>query len=106
MSKYRTLEGFTEDYFKSHPEEIESFLMESFAEYAKDNDSVALLSQLRVVARVKGISSLAEKVGMTSLGLQKALSVKGNPRLDNIQKIMRAMGYQLMPQKMDANARI
>jgi DNA-binding phage protein len=36
---------------------------------------------------------------MTRQGLQKALSANGNPRLDNINTIMRALGYQLMPQR-------
>jgi probable addiction module antidote protein len=101
MPKGRTLQEYTEQYFASHPEEIDDFLKESFEEYAKDGDSAALLSQLRVIARVKGISSVAQASGLSRQGLQKALSAKGNPRLDNINAIMAAMGYHLMPQKMD-----
>lgn len=98
MANYRTLEEVSAGYFSEHPEEINDFLNEIFSDYAADGDSAALLSALRVVARVKGLSTLAEEVGMTRQGLQKALSAKGNPRLDNINAIMRAMGYQLMPQ--------
>ena len=47
---------------------------------------------------------MADEVGMTRHGLQKALSSKGNPRLDNINSIMRAMGYRLMPQKVAERA--
>ncbi|WP_017326868.1 addiction module antidote protein [Synechococcus sp. PCC 7336] len=101
MSDYRTLEEFTEEYFREHPEEIEAFLTESFAEYARDGDGTALLSQLRIIARVRGISAIAEEAGITRQGLQKALSEKGNPRLDTINSIMQTMGYYLMPQKMD-----
>lgn len=101
MRKYRTLEEYTEEYFTKHPEEIDDFLTESFAEYARDSDSAALLSQLRVIARVKGVSAIADEVGITRQGLQKALSSKGNPRLDNISSIMQAMGYNLMPQKVE-----
>lgn len=43
---------------------------------------------------------MANEIGMTRQGLQKALSAKGNPRLDSINAIMRAMGYQLMPQRL------
>jgi len=68
---------------------------------AKEGDNAGLLSQLRVIERVKGISSIANKVGITRQGLQKALSLKGNPRFDNINSIMQAMGYSLMPQKLD-----
>ena len=101
MSKYRTLEEVTEEYFKNYPQEIDSFLKESFMEYAKDGDSGILLSQLRIIARVKGVSTLAKEIGMTRQGLQKALSLEGNPRLDNIKAILQAMGYYLVPQKLD-----
>ena len=102
MQTLRTLHDVTEEYFRNHPDEIGAFLTEIFADYAYDGDSATLLSMLRVVARVKGISSLAEDVGMTRQGLQKALSSKGNPRLDNVNAIMHALGYQLMPQPLDS----
>ena len=101
MTDYRTLDDVTIEYFTQHPDELEDFLTETFADYAEDGDSAALLSALRIVARVKGISAMAEEVGMTRQGLQKALSAKGNPRLDNINAIMRAMGYQLMPHRVE-----
>ena len=97
MREYRTLDDVTVEYFSQHPAEIEPFLQESFTEYAVDGDSAALLSALRIIARVKGISHVAAEVGMSRQGLQKALSAKGNPRLDTINRIMHALGYQLMP---------
>lgn len=97
MPEYRTLNEVSIDYFFDHPDEIEDFLNEIFADYAQDGDSATLLSALRVIARVKGLSNMAAEIGMTRQGLQKALSAKGNPRLDNINAIMRAMGYQPMP---------
>lgn len=105
MPKYRTLEEISAEYFSEHPEEINDFLNEIFSEYAEDGDSAVLLSALRVIARAKGLSSMAEEIGMTRQGLQKALSVKGNPRLDNINAIMRAMGYQLMPHRLESSMR-
>lgn len=101
MSEYRNLDEISVEYFTRHPEEIEDFINEIFAEYAQDGDSAALLSALRVIARVKGLSAMAEEIGMTRQGLQKALSAKGNPRLDNINAIMRAMGYQLVPRPLN-----
>ena len=94
---HRSLEEISTEYFSQHPEEIEDYLTEIFSEYALDGDSAALLSALRVVARVKGLTSIADEIGMTRQGLQKALTANGNPRLDNINAIMRALGYQLMP---------
>lgn len=104
MTNYRTFADVTVEYFTQHPEEIDEFLREIFVDYAEDGDSASLLSALRILAQVKGVSTLAGEVGMTRQGLQKALSAKGNPRLDNINAIMRAMGYQLMPQPLHAVA--
>lgn len=97
MRNFRTLDEFEEEYFRKHPEEIDDYLTEIFQEYAEDNDSGALLASLRVVARVRGISEIAEQIGMTRRGLQKALSSNGNPRLENVNSIMKALGYSLTP---------
>jgi HTH-type transcriptional regulator / antitoxin HigA len=99
MRNYRTLNHVEEEYFRKHPREIGTYLTEIFNEYAVDSDSASLLASLRVIAKVKGISALAEQTGMSRQGLQKALSNKGNPRLDNINAIMNALGYRLMPEK-------
>ena len=106
MPKYRTLDEVSEEYFTERPEEIDPFLTEIFAEYAENEDSAALLSQLRVVARVKGMSAIAEEIGISRRGLQKALSEKGNPRLENVNAIMRALGYRLTPEKLETPARL
>jgi probable addiction module antidote protein len=103
MANYRTLDEITVEYFTQHPDEVDTFLSEAFEDYNQDGDSASLLSALRVIARVKGISTIATEVGMTRQGLQKALSSKGNPRLDNINAIMRAMGYQLIPRRLETN---
>ncbi len=97
MRNFRTLEDVTVEYFADHPDEIEPFLNEMFADYAESGDSAQLLSALRIIARVRGVTQMAEQVGMTRHALQKALSAHGNPRLDNINAIMKALGYQLMP---------
>ena len=105
MRNYRTLDQVEEEYFTDHPEEIDEYLVEIFDEYAKDQNTAALLSSLRVIARVKGISALAEETGITRKGIQKALSEQGNPKFESVNAIMNAMGYQLMPQKHGLHAR-
>jgi probable addiction module antidote protein len=101
MHEYRNLDEISVEYFNRHPEEMDVFLGEIFDDYARDGDSAALLSALRVVARVRGLSAMAEEIGMTRQGLQKALSTRGNPRLDNINAILHAMGYRLAPQPLE-----
>jgi probable addiction module antidote protein len=99
MTDYKNVYEISEEYFAANPDKIDAYLTEIFAVYAKDADSATLLSQLRVVARVKGISAMAEEIGITRQGLQKALSGRGNPRLENVNAIMRSMGYLLTPQR-------
>ena len=94
---YADFRDVQEKYFRDHPEEIAPYIDEIFEEYAKDGQSAALLSSLRVVAKVKGITHLAESTGMTRQGIQHALSSKGNPRFDNVNAIIQAMGYRLTP---------
>ena len=101
MRKLQNFDEYEEEYFCKHPEEIDDYLKIIFDEYAQDSDTGALLSSLRVLARVKGISTIAEETGMSRKGLQKALSSQGNPRLENINAIMHAMGYRLTPEKLE-----
>jgi DNA-binding phage protein len=97
MRTYRTLDAIEEEYFTNHPEEIDDYLNEIFAEYAKDGNSAALFSSLRVIARVKGIKTSAKPVGMTRQSVQ---DTPPDNRLDHVNSIMQAIGYQLMPQRL------
>jgi probable addiction module antidote protein len=98
MTKHTTLDEFEETYFRDHPEEIDSYIKLIFEDYAKDGDTGALLSSLRVLSRVKGVSKIAQEAGLSRMGVQKALSEDGNPKLASINAIMHAMGYRLSEQ--------
>jgi probable addiction module antidote protein len=103
---FRQFRDVEEEYFRNHPEEIDPYLDEIFDAYAEDHDSASLLASLRVIAKVKGISNIAEETGLTRQGIQHALSSKGNPRFDNVNSIMNALGYRLVPEKLDNGQRI
>jgi len=45
--------------------------------------------------------AIAQETGLTRQGIQHALSRKGNPRFDNVNSIMNALGYRLVPEKLD-----
>jgi probable addiction module antidote protein len=102
MRNYRTFIEVEESYFRDHPEEMDDYIAILFEEYAKDGDTKALLSSLRVLGRVKGLTKLAEETGLSRKGIQKALSEEGNPEFASINAIMHAMGYKLTPQKLEA----
>lgn len=91
--KYRSLDEIDETYYRAHPEEIDSYLTTAFEEFAKDGCTSALYSSLRMIARVKGISTLASNNPITRNGIQKALSEDAKPGFETINIIVNAMGY-------------
>jgi probable addiction module antidote protein len=100
MTNYRNIGEIEEEYLRNHPDEIDDYITVLFDEYAETGDTAVLLSSLRVVCRVKGVSAIAETAGLSRKGIQKALSEQGNPQFDSVNAILRAMGYRLMPQKL------
>ena len=102
MKNYRSFSDVEESYFRDHPEEMDEYVKLIFEEYAKDGDTGALLSSLRVLSRVKGITKIAGETGLSRKGIQKALSEDGNPEFASVNAIMHAMGYRLSPQKLEA----
>ncbi len=100
MKKYRTFKQVEESYFREHPEEIDAYIDLIFDEFSKDGDTGALLSSLRVLSRVKGVSKIAEETGLNRKGVQKALSENGDPEFASVNAIMHAMGYRLIPRKL------
>jgi probable addiction module antidote protein len=100
MSNYRTLGEVTEEYLRKHRDEIDDYITVLFKEYADCGDAAALLSSLRIVCRVMGVTHIAQSAGLSRKGLQKTLSENGNPHFHSVSAILNAMGYQLTPQKM------
>ena len=86
---YRSLDEVETEYFRQHPDEIDAYIDEIFEEYAVAGDTAALLASLRIIAKVKGVSEIASQIGITRQGLQKALSSKGNPGLEDIKEAPR-----------------
>ena len=100
MHTHLPLRDYEETYFREHPEEISDYLSILFEEYATSNDLRTLLTSLRMLSRISGISQLAHTTGLSRKGVQKALSEDGNPKFENINAILKAMGYCLIPQKL------
>jgi probable addiction module antidote protein len=50
---------------------------------------------LNIAARAKGMSEVAQQVGVTRASLYKSLSESGNPRFKTISKVVEALGCKL-----------
>jgi probable addiction module antidote protein len=63
--------------------------------YLEDGSSEELRSALNTVARSHGMSALARETGISREALYKALGTQGNPTLDTLLRIIRALGLRL-----------
>jgi probable addiction module antidote protein len=80
------------DYLKTE-EDIAAFL-EAVAD--EEGDDPAYLAQaLGAVARARNMSQLARETGLSREGLNKALSLDGNPTLGTVMKVAKALGLRL-----------
>jgi probable addiction module antidote protein len=63
------------------------------------NDPKHIASALGDVARSKGMSEIARKTGLGRQALYNALSKHGNPTLETLIAVLRALGLELSVQK-------
>ncbi len=94
MTRNRVKEGFsrydTADYLESE-EDIAAYL----SACADENDPALFVAALGDVARARNIALLAEKTGMSRMGLYKALSGQGNPSFATVSKVAHALGLKI-----------
>ena len=83
----------TADYLKSE-NDIAAYL----EAVMDDGDPALIAAALGDVARARNMTALAQEVGMSRVGLNKALSGQGNPRLSTILKVSKALGLKLSVQ--------
>lgn len=62
------------------------------------DDASLLTAAIGDIARARGMSQLARDTGLTREGLYQALSPTGNPNLDTVLKVLKALGLKLTPQ--------
>ncbi|WP_294120587.1 addiction module antidote protein [Sphingomonas sp.] len=65
----------------------------------EDNDPVFIARALGDVARSKGMSDIARKAKVGRQALYNALSENGNPTLETLVGVLKALGLQLTVQK-------
>ncbi len=99
----KRIEGFKIQNIRSHREATvlsfrrdQKFAAAYLNAILKDGDEKELLLALRSVAEAfGGVSKIARKTGLNGTSLYKALSPKGNPRLESLAGVLRAMGMRL-----------
>jgi probable addiction module antidote protein len=62
----------------------------------EENDPEFFADAIGVVARARGMSRLAKETGLTRDTLYKAFSEDGNPTLDTLLRVLRALGIKLV----------
>ena len=85
------------DYLKTE-EDMAGYLTAA----AEDGDPAIMALALGAVARARGMTQLARDTGLTREGLYKALSPGGNPSLDTVARVARALGFKLSFQPLEA----
>ena len=75
------------------PEEIAAYIEAVFEE--AEDDAAFIAKAIGDLAKAKGMTSIADKAGLSRESLYKALSGKRCPRFDTILKVLRALGVSL-----------
>ncbi|MBD3762483.1 addiction module antidote protein [Rhizorhabdus sp.] len=78
------------DYFKE-PEDQADLIHDAI----ESGDAGYLAHALGVVARARGMTQLERDTGMKRQALYRALSKEGNPTLDTVMKVTKALGLRL-----------
>ena len=73
------------------PERIAAYVEAAF----EDGDPSLITHALGVVARARGMSQLAKEAGLSRDAMDKAFQPDGNPTLQTLTNVMKALGMRL-----------
>lgn len=78
------------------PAEAKAYLDVALDEFESDGDREAFLVALRNVVEARGgLAALSEQAHLNRQNLYRALSPKGNPKLETIGAILHGLGFRL-----------
>lgn len=81
----------TADYLKTQ-KDVVAYLNAAL----EDGDPTVLLEALRNVAQARGgMGALAKAAGVSRESLYRTLSPRGNPKIDTVMELLRALGLKL-----------
>jgi probable addiction module antidote protein len=75
---------------------------ELLADAFESGNATYIAHALGVVARARGMTSIAKEAGVTREALYRSLSESGDPRLSTLIGVMKALGMQLSAKIPDA----
>lgn len=82
-----------------------AYLKAALEAYREDGNREAFLSALRDITEAQGgVPAIAKRINKPKQSLYKALSEKGNPRLDTLDAILNSLGFRLSIEPIDSNA--
>jgi len=72
-------------------------------EALSQGNSDDIRNAISVIAKARGVSRLAEEIGMTKQGLYKAFGKNGDPKLSTLVKISNVLGMKLTVEPANEN---
>lgn len=78
-----------------NPKLAAEYLNALMEEMHTSGEDQPLLRGLKQIAQAQGLTQVAKAAGIHRESLSRALSSRGNPRVDTLMTITRAMGLQL-----------
>lgn len=89
-AKTETIPWDVQDHLRTD-EDQKSYLEAAF----EDGDPTLIIAALGDIAKARGMTAVAETVGMSRTGLYKALGPEGDPRLSTLLGVCKALGVRL-----------
>ncbi len=68
--------------------------------FLEENGVQGLVDALRNIPKAKGMSALANNAGVNRQSLYRSLAKNANPKIETIDKIVRALGFKLTIEKL------
>lgn len=79
-----------------NPEEAQAYLEVALDEFIEDHDKASFLQALHSIALAQGgFTKLSNTTSLNRQSLYRALSSKGNPKLDTVGSIIKGLGFRM-----------
>lgn len=95
MDKMIDYEAFLIEKLKNK-KQAQAYLDAALEDFIEDHDKASFLQALHAIALAQGgIAKLSERTSLNRQNLYRALSSKGNPKIDTIGSIIKGLGFKM-----------